>query len=175
MEFCSKWFFYNGGVLQATRDYTKLLLTNNFYNKSNQHILNNPALHSMAILEGLKAERASRFLEDLILCRTQSAILDRSLIDKYLAKKASYLGLDPTDYQLERAINSRLGLSWLDLFRAMTDTVLMRGQFVKMSNTSAPHRTITVVQPNKNPSQVVTVKKKTRNKKHRVWQSARQT
>lgn len=66
LEFCSKWFFLADGRLIATRDYIKTLTTKQYYTRANRHFLTNPALHRMAILEGVKAEQASILIEDLL-------------------------------------------------------------------------------------------------------------
>jgi len=50
IDFCSKWFYMEGGVLYATRDLTKLLATRHYYTRRNAHLLCNPALYRYAIL-----------------------------------------------------------------------------------------------------------------------------
>lgn len=53
--------------LKATRDVSKLLLTKQYYNRSNAHILKDPMLHRTAILEGFKSEEVSHLIEDMLL------------------------------------------------------------------------------------------------------------
>lgn len=66
IEFCSRWFFQTHCGLVATRDFNKLLNTKQYYNRSNAHILNDPTLHRLAILQGLQSEQASHLLEDIV-------------------------------------------------------------------------------------------------------------
>lgn len=54
--FCSKWFFSTTNGLVCTRDIEKLLTTKQYYNRQNRHILGDPALHRVAIFEGVKSE-----------------------------------------------------------------------------------------------------------------------
>lgn len=58
--------FVNGSEIILTRDPRKILATKQFYNKKNAHILNNPHLHRLAILQGLEAEQLSHLLEDCL-------------------------------------------------------------------------------------------------------------
>jgi hypothetical protein len=55
-DFCSKWFFETPQGLVATRDVSKLLLTKQYYNRSNALMYNDPFLHREAILYGVKSE-----------------------------------------------------------------------------------------------------------------------
>jgi len=53
IEFCSKWFYKVSGKLYATRNLVKVLATKQYYSRKNAHLLNNPHLHRLAILQGL--------------------------------------------------------------------------------------------------------------------------
>lgn len=67
-DFCSKWVLDG----KCWRDYSKILTTKMYYNKSNQIILNNPGIHAMAIYSGVKSEKASRLIEQICLQRVKN-------------------------------------------------------------------------------------------------------
>lgn len=56
------------------RDYSKILLTRNYYTGSNDVIKSNPHLHGSAIYLGLKSEKASRLLEAILYTRVDQVI-----------------------------------------------------------------------------------------------------
>lgn len=88
-EFCSKWFFLVQGKLVATRDLRKVLATKQFYSRKNQHLLRNPHLHRLAILQGLHSESASKLLEAMIdasVATHVASATDQDVIDAYIKK-----------------------------------------------------------------------------------------
>lgn len=80
-------------------------------------MLCNPALAAFAIYDGVKAEESSRILEDLLFLNVghyNPSEKDLETLSKAMAKKPVYIG---TGYQHEVEVNSRLGLSYTDIFR----------------------------------------------------------
>lgn len=51
------------------RDVKKIFTTRQYYTKQNKHILTHPILHPLAILEGLKTEKISHLIEDILEAR----------------------------------------------------------------------------------------------------------
>lgn len=63
------------------RDPIKLLTTKQFYMKKNANIINNPALHPLALAAGLRAEKMSHLCEDILIARAlQFGALEKGFI-----------------------------------------------------------------------------------------------
>lgn len=125
-EFCSKWFHIAGDKLILTRDYVKTLCTKQNYTRKNAHILRTPALHRHAILCGVRSEEASHLLEDIILastppCDDSGQALVQGYLDSLYAPK-------PSNYEVERSVNARLGIGYFDLFKVLRDDALICGR-----------------------------------------------
>lgn len=85
--------------LQATRDYKKTLCTKMMYNKKNAAIFLNPDIYAAAIYEGVKSERASHLIEDILYSRMLKPT-DLPVGKKYKVFD-SHNEISPTDYMLE--------------------------------------------------------------------------
>jgi len=66
--------FQNESGWGIYRDYKKTLATKNLFTGSNAQIRAQPALHPMAIYLGVKSEKASRMLEDILWERVSSQL-----------------------------------------------------------------------------------------------------
>ena len=99
------------------RDYHKVLTTKLFYNKTNQVLLNNPALHAKAIYDGLVTEHASRLLEEICKMRyIQTGYQYHKSHDQFILLHNKYTFVDEAgDYACETEINQRCGLSIYNL------------------------------------------------------------
>lgn len=96
-----------------------------YYTGNNAALFKEPDMFVSALLESLKAERASKLLEDLMEARC-NRVVDASA---YLSVvHGGYFKPSPTDYRLEEEVNRKAGFSLLDLIVALETHTLVSGE-----------------------------------------------
>lgn len=114
------------GRLYLTRDYRKRLLRGYQYSGFNANLLRNPHLHQLAQLEALKAEKASKLLEELtsldVLCpekvsdELKAAIQATDLVRYALSREQGYV--------VENSVNEHCSITVGTLYRLITDKTI---------------------------------------------------
>jgi hypothetical protein len=128
-DFCSKWSFVidetDINTWTMTRDLSKVLNTKMYYYKDNALLHAIPAIHAQAILDGVRAEKVSKLLEDILSLRVKSCLggadMSQLLLDIDVKKaydtvftqyKQFFYTSDLTPYSYENQINLKLGLTY---------------------------------------------------------------
>jgi hypothetical protein len=87
------------------RSVQKLMTTRQYFTGKNKHILADPYLHRMAILEGFESEKVSMLVEDMLRVQLHSLKRPNATDEQFrkVLNKTKYIkyAWSPADYQLE--------------------------------------------------------------------------